>query len=219
MTPAVIFDIDGTLVDSVDLHACTWHRALARSGRRYPYDEVRAQIGKGGDQLLDTLAKDASDREREDIERFRSRLFRRWGLPRVTAFPRVRDLFLHARGRGQRIAVASSSKPEELDVYLRIAGVVDLVDIATSAGDVKRTKPAPDIFAVALGRLAVSAADAVVIGDSPYDAQAAGKLGLRAAGVLCGGFPEAVLRAAGFVALYRDPADLLDRYDTSPLAG
>jgi HAD superfamily hydrolase (TIGR01509 family) len=212
---AVIFDIDGTLVDSVDLHACTWQRALARFGHELSYAEVRWQIGKGGDQLLATLVPGIAGDEARGIEAYRSRIFRRWGLPRVVAFPRVRDLFLHLRARGHRIALASSAKAEELAAYERIARITDLLDASTSADDVEATKPEPDIFAVALGRLGAS--EAVVVGDTPYDAEAAGRLGLRTLGVLCGGFPEETLRAAGCLEIYRDPADLLDRIASSPI--
>jgi HAD superfamily hydrolase (TIGR01509 family) len=218
MVRGVIFDIDGTLVDSVDLHAIAWRRALYRFGHRVPYDQVRAQIGKGGDQLLATLIPSASPAERARIEEHRARLFRRWGLPQVRAFPRVRDLFLHARGRGQRIALASSAKASEVPVYERLAAIGDLVDARTTSADAEASKPEPDIFGVALARLGLPAADCAVVGDSPYDAEAAARLGLRAVGVLCGGFHADALRAAGCLELYRDPADLLDRYAASLLA-
>jgi HAD superfamily hydrolase (TIGR01509 family) len=210
---AIIFDIDGTLVDSVDLHACTWQRALRRFGVEHPYGLVRAQIGKGGDQLLATLAPDVEESRKERLEAYRSRMFKRWGIPRVTAFPRVRDLFLELRARGLRLALASSAKADELAIYERIAAIPDVVDVRTSSADAEATKPAPDIFAVALARLGVSPSDAVVVGDSPYDAEAAAKLGMRTVGVLCGGFPPEALREAGAVALYHDPADLLERLE------
>src|SRR6187549_2214198 len=98
MVRGVIFDIDGTLIDSVDLHAITWRRALYRFGHRIPYEVVRSQIGKGGDQLLASLIPSAARRDGPRVEAYRARLFRRWGLPRVQPFPRVRDLFLHLRG-------------------------------------------------------------------------------------------------------------------------
>jgi HAD superfamily hydrolase (TIGR01509 family) len=218
MVRGVIFDIDGTLIDSVDLHAATWCRALERSGHRRSYDLVRAQIGKGGDQLLASLIPADAERDGPGIEAYRSRLFRRWGMPRVRPFPRVRDLFLHVRGRGQRIALASSARADEVPAYEAIAGIADLVDARTSAGDAEATKPEPEIFGVALARLGLPETEVVVVGDSPYDAEAAGKLGLRTVGVLCGGFPGEALRAAGCVELYRDPADLLDRYPASLLA-
>ena len=217
MVRGVIFDIDGTLIDSVDLHAATWCRALERFGHRIAYDVVRSQIGKGGDQLLASLIPDDASRQGPAIEAYRSKIFKRWGMPRVRPFTRVRDLFLHVRGQGQRIALASSAKAEEVPVYEGIAAIEDLVDTRTTAGDAEATKPEPEIFAVALARLGLPETDVVVVGDSPYDAEAAGKLGLRTVGVLCGGFPSDDLRAAGCLELYRDPADLLDRYEASIL--
>jgi HAD superfamily hydrolase (TIGR01509 family) len=217
---AVIFDIDGTLVDSVDLHAQAWQFALRQFNYDFPFERVRRQIGKGGDQLLPALLPaDVVERQGKEIEKYRSELFKREFLPRVRAFPAVRDLFERLRADGKRIALASSAKGDELETYKKIAGIGDLLEAETSSDDAEKSKPHPDIFEAALGRLGqVSPERMVVIGDTPYDAEAAAKAGLRTIGVLCGGFPEADLRAAGCIAIYRDPADLLARYDTSPLA-
>jgi HAD superfamily hydrolase (TIGR01509 family) len=219
MIEAVIFDIDGTLIDSVDLHAQAWQQALGHFGYDFPFDRVRSQIGKGGDQLLPALLPaDVVEREGKEIEKYRAELFKREFLPRVRAFPAVRELFERIKADGKRIALASSAKGDELEKYKKIANIADLVDAETSSDDAEQSKPHPDIFEAALERLGqISPERVVVIGDTPYDAEAAGKAGLRTIGVLCGGFPEADLRAAGCIAIYRDPADLLARYDTSPL--
>jgi HAD superfamily hydrolase (TIGR01509 family) len=130
----------------------------------------------------------------------------------------VRALFERIRAAGRTIVLASSGKADEVERYQEIAGVADLVQAVTTSNDAERSKPHPDIFAAALRRIApVTAAEAVVVGDTPYDAEAARQAGLATVGVLCGGFPEADLRAAGCVAVYRDPEDLLHRYDRSPL--
>ena len=220
MVTAVIFDIDGTLVDSVDLHAEAWRRAFREYGREVPFADVRHQIGKGGDQLMPVFfSKEELARFGGEMEKFRGDLYKREYLPRVRAFPSVRELFERVRADGHRIALASSAKKDELAAYKRIARVEDLVEEETSADDAERSKPHPDIFEAALERLGhPDPAEVVVVGDSPYDAEAAGKLGLRTVGLLCGGFPEAELRAAGCIPIYRDPADLLARYDSSPLA-
>jgi HAD superfamily hydrolase (TIGR01549 family) len=217
---AVIFDIDGTLVDSVDLHAEAWQKAFRRFGREVPFNEVRHQIGKGGDQLLPVFfSREELERFGEELEKFRGELFKREYLPRVVAFPRVRELFERVIADGKRVALASSAKEEELAAYKKIANIEDLVDEETSADDAEKTKPHPDIFEAALERLKdVNPSEAVVVGDTPYDAEAAGKAGLKAVGLLCGGFPEADLRAAGCVRIYRDAAHLLAEYDSSPLA-
>ena len=219
MIEAVIFDIDGTLVDSVDLHARAWQEAFRRFGREVPFEEVRHQIGKGGDQLMPVFFSHGElERFGGEMEEYRGRLYKSEYLPQVRAFPRVRELFERIRRDGKRIALASSAKAEELAAYKKIARISDLVEEETSADDAERSKPHPDIFEAALGQLeGVRPGRAVVVGDTPYDAQAAGKAGLRTVGVLCGGFPERELREAGCVALYQDPADLLARYDDSVL--
>lgn len=220
MSKAVIFDIDGTLVDSVDLHARAWAAAFSKFGRHVEFDRVRQQIGKGGDQLMPVFfSQEELEKFGEEMEKYRGELYKRAYLPHVRPFPRVRELFERIARDGRRIALASSAKEEELKVYKDLARVTDLVAEETSKDDVARSKPHPDIFAAALERLGdVAASDVVVVGDSPYDAEAAGKLNLKTVGVLCGGFPEAQLRAAGCVEIYRDPADILARYDETPLS-
>ncbi|MFC7690547.1 HAD family hydrolase [Paeniroseomonas aquatica] len=122
---------------------------------------------------------------------------------------------------GLRSALASSAKEEELAALKRILGLEDdRLDAETSSSDAEHSKPFPDIFEAALARLpGVTPAETIVIGDTPYDAEAAGRAGIRAIGMLCGGFPEADLRAAGCIAIYRDPAHLLAEFDASPLGG
>jgi HAD superfamily hydrolase (TIGR01509 family) len=220
MVKAVIFDVDGTLVDSVDLHAQAWRETFRHFGHDIPFADIRGQIGKGGDQLMPVfLPKEVVERQGEEIEKARKDLFMREYIGQARAFPGVADLFRRIRAAGQRIVLASSAKGDELERYKEIAGIADLVDAATSADDAERSKPHPDIFQAALARLApIGAAEAVVVGDTPWDAEAAGKAGLRCVGVLCGGFPAEELRAAGCIALYRDPAELLAEYERSPLA-
>lgn len=217
---AVLFDVDGTLIDSVDLHARAWQEALAHFGRRVTFDEVRAQIGKGGDQLLQVfLPEDELALRGKTIEAYRGALYQREYMKRVRAFPGVRGLFQELLRRGVRVALASSASGDELDLYKRVAQVDDLIEAETSKDDASRSKPHPDIFAAALHRLrGADPSRTLVVGDSPWDAIAARRLGLRPLGVLCGGFAEAELRAAGCVALYRDPQDLHDRLPGSPLA-
>jgi len=217
MIKAVIFDIDGTLVDSVDLHAQAWQETFKHFGKEIPYEDVRHQIGKGGDQLLPVFfSKDELDEFGKEMEEYRSELFKRDFLPRVRAFPKVRELFQRIKDDGLRIALASSAKEDELKTYKRIAHIEGLVEEETSSDDADKSKPHPDIFEAALERLGdIKPDEAVVVGDTPYDAQAAGKLNLRTIGVLCGGFPEAELKAAGCIAIYQDPADLLAHYDDS----
>jgi len=211
MLKAIIFDIDGTLVDSVDLHARAWQETFRHFGREIEFEKVRHQIGKGSDQLMPVFFSEAElERFGEEMEKFRGELFKREYLSQVRAFPRVRELFERIKADGKRIALASSAKKDELKTYKELARITDLVEEETSADDVDKSKPHSDIFEAALAALGdVEADEAIVIGDTPYDAEAAGKIKLRTIGVLCGGFPEAELRAAGCTVIYRDPADLL----------
>jgi HAD superfamily hydrolase (TIGR01549 family) len=219
MIAAVIFDIDGTLVDSVDAHAAAWQAALERFGKRVSFDEVRRQIGKGGDQLLPVfLSEEELQRFGGELDRYRSDLFKRDYLPKVTGFPCVRRLFETIRSDGKRIALASSAKADELAAYKKIADIEGLVEAQTSSEDAELSKPHPDIFQAALSRLGdIAPAQVMVVGDTPYDAEAAAKARLRTIGFLCGGWPENDLRQAGCIAIYRNACDLLDRYHDSPL--
>nr|WP_294553280.1 HAD family phosphatase [uncultured Rhodopila sp.] len=214
MPQAIIFDVDGTLVDSVDLHARSWQDAFRDFGHDIDAQAIRGHIGKGRDQLMPVfLSKDDLDRQGEAIAAHRSALFKERYLPLVTAFPGVRDLFQRLRQDRRTIALASSAKDDELHIYKRIAGIEDLTDAQTSSEDAERSKPHPDIFHAVLTRLnGIDPRAAIVVGDTPYDAEAAGKAGLRTIGVLCGGFAEKDLREAGCVAIYQDPADMLRRY-------
>ena len=217
---AVIFDVDGTLIDSVDLHAAAWVEALRHFGIEVAFGDLRHQIGKGGDQLLPLFVPaERLARDEKTISEFRSDLFKRQYLSRVNPFPGVPALFQRIRLDGTKIALASSGTAEEVENYARIAGVTDLIDVATSATDAEHSKPAPDIFEAALAKLApIPAEECIVVGDTPWDVIAAKRAGLRIVGVLCGGFPEHELRDAGAVAVFKDPEDLFARYDESPLA-
>ena len=175
MAEAIIFDIDGTLLDSVDLHAEAWQEAFRHFGREIPRGEIRSQIGKGGDQLLPVfLSKDELKAYGKELEEFRGRLFKEKYLPKVKPFPGVRELFLKVKENGQKVALASSAKADELKEFERIARIEDLVEVETSSADAKKSKPHPDIFQAALGRLSdhIRREEVVVVGDSPHDAEA-----------------------------------------------
>ena len=220
MVKAVIFDVDGTLIDTNDLHVASWAETFRRFGHAVAPEAVRGQTGKGSDQLMPVfLPRDPVEQRGKEITAARTALFLQDYVGHVRALPGVGPLFERLRSAGQRIVLATSAKGEELAPYREILGVDDLVDYATTSDDAVHSKPAPDIFQAALKRLARLAAKAVIaVGDPPNDAQAAGKAGLRTIGLLCGGVAEAVLREAGCTAIYRDPADLLALYGRSPLA-
>jgi HAD superfamily hydrolase (TIGR01509 family) len=215
---AVIFDIDGTLLDSVDAHARSWVDAFGEFGHRLAFEEVRRQIGKGGDQLMPVFLSEAEiARTGKALEQRRGEIFRTVYLPGLKPFPGVRALFQRLLADGRKIALASSATAREISIYARMVHVDDLIDAKTSSDDAENSKPQPDIFEAALRRLGMEPERAVAIGDTPYDAEAAGKAGIRTIGVLCGGWSADELCAAGCIAAYRDVEHLLADYETSPL--
>jgi HAD superfamily hydrolase (TIGR01549 family) len=216
---AAIFDLDGTLLDSVDLHAMAWHEAMIKFGHDVSFEQVRSQIGKGGDKLIPVFLSAEEQRDHgEDLDAWRGQRFKAEYLPLVRPFSAVPNLLQRARDAGLRIAIASSAKKDELEKYLQIAGIVKLVDATTSSDDVAESKPEPDIFEAVLSKLGIGGPDAVAIGDSPYDAQAAGKTDIPAIGVLCGGFTEPELLSAGCVEVYPGPAALFACFERTLLA-
>jgi HAD superfamily hydrolase (TIGR01509 family) len=219
MPAAVIFDVDGTLVDSVDAHAQAWVETLAEFGFACNFAAVREQIGKGGDQLLKVFLSAAEIREKgREIEEARQRHFAGRYLRGIKGFPKVRELFLRLLADGRRVVLASSAAGRELEAYKLKAAITDLVESETSKDDVEKSKPHPDIFTAALAKLpGVAPSEAVIVGDSPWDAIAGRKAGMRTIGLLCGGFGSVELEKAGCVAIYRDPADLLAHYHASIL--
>jgi HAD superfamily hydrolase (TIGR01509 family) len=217
-TKAILFDIDGTLVDSNDMHVLAWEEAFAGIGAAFDRRVVHDQIGKGTDMLVPSLLPDLDEAAREKLGDAHGSIFKAKFLGEAKPFPRAHDLLAHAHERGQQVVLASSASAAELDHYLDLLTARDLVEITTSGDDVKRTKPAPDIFATALAKLSgVGAGEVIVVGDTPYDIEAAGKCGISAVAVRSGKFSDEVFRGAGAVAIYDDAAALLADYDNSPL--
>lgn len=218
MARGVIFDMDGTLIDSVDLHAQAWVDAFAETGRSFDFARVREQIGKGSDQLLPVfLSSEDIIAQGEDLDRRQSEIFKERYLSKVRPFADVRRLVERLLEDGRRVAIASSAKADDLDAYKRIANIADLIRTETTSDDADKSKPHPDIFDAALEALGptVRREEVVVVGDTAYDAEAAAKAGLKAVGVLCGGWSEDRLRASGCFAVYKDPADLLRHYGSA----
>jgi phosphoglycolate phosphatase-like HAD superfamily hydrolase len=219
MPKAVVFDLDGTLLDSVDLHALAWQEAMMKFGHNVNFNQVRSQIGKGGDKLIPVFLSEAEQRDHgKELEEWRGRHFKLNYLPLIRPFTAVPELLRKLRQAGLRVAIGSSAKKDEVDKYLEIAGITQLVNAATSSEDAKESKPAPDIFEIALAKLGIEAAAAVAVGDTPYDATAARKAGIAAIGVLCGGFPERSLQEAGCVEVVPGPATLYAGFEQSRLA-
>ena len=219
MIRAVIFDLDGTLVDSNDLHAEAWQETFRHFGKEIAYEDLRRQIGKGGDQYLPVFLSPREIQEiGPEVEKFRGDLFKRKYLDRVKPFPKVRELFEKLRDEGKRVALGSSGNGDEVTHYAELAKIGELFESQTTKSDVDESKPRPDVFLAALNLLGTPAEETIVVGDTPYDVQAAKNASLRTIGLRCGGFPEDELRAFGAIAIYDDPADLLESYQRSPLA-
>jgi phosphoglycolate phosphatase-like HAD superfamily hydrolase len=216
---ALIFDIDGTLIDSNDAHARSWRDMLAESGQRASYDRIRHMIGMGGDKVLPALTGIREDSEAgQEMARRRLEIFKLRYLPYLHPFPGARTLALRMREDGIRLFVATSASGELLDRLLEIAEVRDLIEQAASKDDADRTKPDPDIVRAALARAGEPPDRVLMIGDTPYDIEAADRAGVRTIALRCGGgWSEQDL--AGADAIFDDPLDLLINYDDSPLVG
>jgi HAD superfamily hydrolase (TIGR01509 family) len=214
MAQAIIFDIDGTLLDSNDLHAKAWAEAFTEFGHHVAFADVRRQIGKGGDQLMPVFLSDSDvKRQGQALEVRRGEIFKERYLPKVVAFRGVRALMERLKADGASLALASSAAKDELAQYKTIAHIEDLIPTETSSDDAEKSKPHPDIFEVALQRLHLpSRRQAIVVGDTPYDAEAAVRAGVRSIGVTCGGWSSGDLRRAGCATVYESPADLLKHY-------
>jgi HAD superfamily hydrolase (TIGR01509 family) len=214
---AVILDVDGTLIDSNDAHAAAWVDAAREFGFEVEFRHVRRLIGMGGDKVLPDITgarKDSPLGER--ISRRRGEIFREGYLPRLKPFPCARELLQRMKADGLSLVVASSSSKDDLDALLDQAGVHDLIEEKTSSSDADESKPDPDVVQAALGSAGVSPAEAVMLGDTPYDVEASNRAGVPCVALRCGGWDDADL--AGAVAIYTDPADLLRNYDGSPFA-
>jgi HAD superfamily hydrolase (TIGR01509 family) len=212
----VLLDVDGTLVESNDAHAEAWVRAFAEHGIEVPYETVRAAIGMGGDQLMPHVSHLSEESEQgQQIAARRGEIFKRDYLPKVRPLRDADKLVAALKARGFTAVAASSAKRDELEPLLKIAGASTLLDDATSSSDAESSKPEPDIIQAALQRAGVSPHEAMMIGDTPYDIEAASRAGVRTIAFRSGGWSDDKLQGA--VAIYDGPWDLLDQLDQSPL--
>ncbi len=218
MIQALLCDIDGTLVQSNWLHAAAWKDAFAGAGIQVELEDVRRQIGKGGDTLVPVFVpwwrREAIE---EPLKAYRKFIFHQDYLHQVEALPKVRDFLLRLKEAGIRLSLASSADQEDLAIYKKLANMEDLIEEESSADDADKSKPNPDIFIATLKKLGVEPKHALALGDTPYDAEAAGKAGVWTIGVTTGGWSEADLLAAGCIEAYKDVADLLKNFDQSAL--
>ncbi|HZA90694.1 MAG TPA: HAD family hydrolase [Solirubrobacterales bacterium] len=214
---AAILDVDGTLVDTNYHHAIAWYRAFRRHGVVPPVWRVHRHIGMGGDQLVEAVAGAEVERESGDgIRSAEAELYMEL-IDEVAVVEGARELIADLKGRGQAVVLASSAKQDEVDHYVDLLGARELADGWTTSADVEATKPEPDLVRAALDKAGTG--DAAMVGDTPWDAEAAGRAGIETVAVLTGGFSEQELRDAGAVAVFESVAQLRDGLERTPLGG
>lgn len=211
----VILDVDGTLIDSNDAHARAWEEALGEAGYVVPFARIRELIGMGGDQIMPIITGlEAEDTEAKRISSRRGAIFEERYLADVQAFPGARELVQRMHANKLRLVIATSAQAEELDGLLAPVDIGELIEEETTSSDAKSSKPAPDVVQAALDKLGLAAGEVLMLGDTPYDIEAASRAGVKTVGLRCGGHDDEKL--SGAIAIYDDPADLLAHYDESP---
>jgi HAD superfamily hydrolase (TIGR01509 family) len=212
---AALLDVDGTLIDSNYQHALAWFRAFRRHGIVLPLWRVHRAVGMGGDQLVPALVGEKVDREQgEAIRDTRDEIYGEL-IEEVEPLEGARDLVATLKDRGLRIVLASSSPEDELDRYLELLAARDLADTWTTKDDVEQTKPAPDLILAALEKAGTDRA--VLVGDTPWDVEAAKKAGIETVCVITGGWSKHELRDAGAIAVFESAVELRERLDETPL--
>lgn len=216
MAPAAILDVDGTLVDSNYHHAIAWFRAFRDHAITPPIWRIHRHIGMGGDQLVTAVCGDRAEAARGDSIRAAEKRHYSELIGEVCAFEGADDLIAELADRGSEVVLASSAKQEEVDHYIELLDTDEAVSSYTTSADVARTKPEPDLIVAAIEKL--EGADAVMIGDSTWDIEAAGRAGVPAIAVLTGGFSAAELEEAGAVAVYESVIALVADLDRTAFA-
>jgi len=214
---AVLFDVDGTLVDTNYLHAVTWWQAFAMAGLVVPATDIHRSIGMGSDQMLDHLLPPDRDRGGDDgLRAAHDALFSVY-WSRLQPLPGAAELVRACKQRGRRVILATSAGAPELGAMRAALDVEDAIDDVTYSADVQRTKPAPDIVQVALDKAGVGPADAVFVGDTAWDVRACQRAGVRCLAVLSGGISRAELTEAGAVQVYDSAQQLLEQLADTPI--
>jgi HAD superfamily hydrolase (TIGR01509 family) len=207
---AALFDVDGTLADTNYLHVVTWWQAFAQAGHQVAMADIHRVVGMGSDHLLDAVLPEGRDRAGDEgITGAHSALYATY-WSRIRPLPGAQSLLRACKDAGLRVVLASSANPPEFEVLKAALSADDVIDAATSAGDVDSSKPAPDLVQVALNKAGVTADSAVFVGDTVWDVRACQRAGVPCIGLLSGGIAAAELSAAGAVAVFADPAALLD---------
>src|SRR3954451_2097346 len=216
MRPAAILDIDGTLVDTNFHHAIAWYRAFKQNGIVLPIWRIHRHIGMGGDQLVAALCDDQTEEEKGDDIRDAEKVLYSELIGEVEPLKGSRELIEDLKGRGHAVVLASSAKADEVDHYLGLLDARELADDWTTSADVESTKPEPDLVQAAMEK--ADSDDAVMVGDTTWDVEAAKRAGIQAVAVRTGGFSAAELRDAGAVAVFDSIEELRGALDETPLA-
>ncbi|MBK5260630.1 MAG: HAD family hydrolase [Thermoanaerobaculia bacterium] len=196
----ILLDIDGTLIDSNDIHTRCWVEAFEHFDKKIAFDVMRHQMGKGGDLIVPDLLNAREMRSfGEKLNKYRGELFKKKYMHTVKPFPRIREQLETLRTRGIKLALASSANPDEVEYYTGLLAIGDLLGGSTSKEDAKFSKPSPEIFEAALEALGTDAGRTLVVGDTPYDILAAHRAALPVAAVMCGGFERELLSKAEFL--------------------
>jgi HAD superfamily hydrolase (TIGR01509 family) len=215
----VLFDVDGTLVDTTFLHAVSWWQAFRQHRRDVPMARIHRAIGMGSDHLLDHLLGDDRDRSDDDAIDAAHAAIQAVHWPSLRPLPGARDLLAACKRRGLQVVLASSAGRRELTALRAAIDADEVIDVTTDADDAGSSKPSPDIVQVALDKAGLTPDRAVFVGDAVWDAQACRTAGVRCLAVTCGGTSAAELTEAGAEAVYDHPAALLAAFDRSALAG
>jgi HAD superfamily hydrolase (TIGR01509 family) len=219
MASAAILDVDGTLVDTNYHHTLAWYRAFRQHGIVLPLWRIHRHIGMGGDQLVEALCDEETEKEKgDDIRAAESPLYMAM-IEEVEPLEGARGLIEDLKDRGHAVVLASSAKEQEVEHYLDLLDVRDLADDWTTSDDVESTKPEPDLVQVALEKSGVDPGDAVMVGDATWDCEAAKRAGVETLAVLTGGFAEEELREAGASKVFGSIVELRESLGETPLGG
>jgi HAD superfamily hydrolase (TIGR01509 family) len=211
-----ILDIDGTLVDTNYHHAIAWYRAFRQHEIVLPIWRIHRHIGMGGDQLVQALTDERTEQQKGDDIRAAEKTLYFQLIDEVQPMADSRELIEQLKGRGHTVVLASSAKADEVEHYLDLLDARELADDWTTSADVESTKPAPDLVSAALEKAGASAEDAVMVGDTPWDVEAAGKAGVDTIAVRTGGFAISELEEAGAKAVFESVTELCERLDETP---
>jgi HAD superfamily hydrolase (TIGR01549 family) len=216
MPPAAILDIDGTLVDTNYQHTLAWWQAMQQHGVDVPAWRLHRAIGMGGDQLVTAIAGEEVEREQGDEIRAAEKPLYMAQIHEVRVLPGADDLIRGLKARGHAVVLSSSAKSEEVDHYLGLLEASDEIDAHTMSDDVEATKPEPDVVEAAMEKAGTR--DAVMIGDSVFDCEAAKRAGIPSIGLLTGGFGRAELLEAGASVVFESAAELMENIGKTPLS-